>query len=331
MEDIFIPKSTPEDARVQKLHSVTYVTQDKDSLERAFLQGYGLQSTGWTQAEKKDRKALTAYFGFEGEDWEVCVFYKSGAGENVQIRAIYNPHEQTKVRHECDGLIVGGATISFPKKDLYAHEKKMKALGFDSTIGVKEMEFQSPTGEVYTSAEVIYFAPENAYLLAVKRPDIFVPVGPSDPLTEAAGAAYSARCIEDADSILEFLKSVLGYEIRRDVIFPIGDKSAMLLPKGSQERFIQAFAPGSSTGYLVLMDHLGHNKPNRTPNIGTPNLGIVMWSFQTNDIQDIFRRALDANTEIIHAPAAVNGPGLGSKKTMLMKDPGGFMFEIFET
>ena len=55
----------------------------------------------------------------------------------------------------------------------------MSDLGFKSTIGVKEMDFQSPTGEVYTSAEVVYYAPDNVYFLGIKRSDILVPVGPS--------------------------------------------------------------------------------------------------------------------------------------------------------
>jgi len=330
MEDIFVPKSSPDDAVVRQLHTVTYVTGEKDTVERAFVKGYGLESSGWCLPDQKDREALNSYFGFKGDNWEVCAFFKTGEGANVQIRVIYNPDETVKVRSEYDGLIVGGATISFPKSDLYAHEKKMQALGFKSTIGVKEMEFQSPAGEVYTSAEIIYFAPENIYFLAVKRPDTFIPVGPSDPETGVAGAAYSARCINDADSIIEFLETVLGFEIRRDVIFPIGETSAMLLPEGSQERFIQAFAPGASTGYLVLMDHFKDNKFSNAPNLGIPHRGIVMWSFQTDNIQEVYERALAADVEIIHAPARRESPYLASQKTLLMKDPGGFMFEIFQ-
>ena len=54
---------------------------------------------------------------------------------------------------------------------------------------------------------------------------------------------------------LNFFKEVLGYEIRRDVEFEIDDNSAINIPQGIKERFIQGFSPGSSTGYIVLMDH----------------------------------------------------------------------------
>lgn len=330
IEDIFVPKSNGSAALVEQLHTVTYVTSDKDTIERAFILGYGLVKSVWTRPSPEQYVAYNRYFGFENEDWEVCVFYKEGEGGNVQIRVIYTPEETPRVRHETDGLIVGGATISFPKTDLYAHEKLMLKSGFTSTIGVKEMEFQAPTGEVYTSAEIIYYAPENCYLLAVKRPDIFIPVGPSDSETGLSGAAYSARCIDDADSIIEFLKNVLGFEIRRDVVFPIGEISAMLLPQGSKERFIQAFAPGACSGYLVLMDHTKDNKFSTAPTLGTPSRGITMWSFKTKDIDDVYRRALFNNAECLTVVSEFASPGLGSQRTLLMKDPGGFYIEVFE-
>jgi len=327
MEDIFIPKSESGDALVEQLHTVTYATSDKAEVEKILTQGYGLESSGWSQPDSSD---LSAYFGFEDNDWEVCLFFLKGEGANIQIRVIYSPHKTQQVRHEYDGLIVGGATISFPKADLRVHEKIMAEIGVSSTIGVKEMDFESPSGEVYTSAEIIYYAPENVYLLAVKRPEIFVPVGPSDPISGLSGPAYSARCIADADEILEFLKSVMGFEIRRDVVFPIGEVSAMKLPFGSKERFIQAFARGSSTGYLVLMDHMADNKPSQAPSIGTPNRGIVMWSFRTKDIEEVHRRAKTSNGEVIRFTTDMESPFLGNRKTLLLKDPGGFMIEIFE-
>jgi len=330
IEDIFVPKENSTIALVEQLHTVTYITSDKVTLELALVHGYGLKSSGWKTPSKSDREACNDYFGLKGDAWEFCSFYQTGGGANIQVRAFYTPEESTLVRETYDGLIVGGATISFPKADLYAHEKTMTALGFKSTIGVKEMEFTDPSGVSYISAEIIYYAPDNAYLLAVKRPDIFIPVGPTDPDTGIGGPAYSARCIANSDGVIEFLKNVLGYEIRRDVIFPIGERSAMLLPEGSRERFIQAFAPGSSTGYLVLMDHMEDNKPSSAPTLGPPSRGITMWSFETKDIDEVSRRAKSYNVEHVEVSAEFQSPFLNSNRTLVLKDPDGFHIEIFE-
>lgn len=248
---------------------ITYVTKEPNKVERAFRQGYGLDSLGWRTPSDDEFAKLNPFLGFpEGSRWDVCGFYKKGVGQNIQVRVISCEDQIPLARPEYDGLYVGGATISFPKPDLHDHERLMADIGIKSTMGVKEMEFESPSGETYTSAEIIYFAPENVYLLAVKRPEIFAPVGPTDPDTGIGGAAYSARCVGDASAVNAFLQNVLGYEIRRDVVFTVGEQSALLLKEGVEERFVQAFAAGSSTGYLVLMDHMDDNKIGPAPTDG---------------------------------------------------------------
>lgn len=328
-EDIFVPKSRPEDALVKQLHTVTYVTANKAGVEKALIEGYGLDSSGWLTPSAADYAALNPYLGFANADtWDACAFFKKGDGANIQIRVIHVHKETPAVRPELDGLFIGGATVSFPMEDIGAHEKTMAGIGMKSTIGVKEMEFTAPTGEVYISAEIIYPAPENVYLLGVKRPDIFVPVGPLDPATGIGGAAYSARNSQKTDEIIEFLKSVLGFEIRRDVVFTVGEISALRLPEGTDERFVQAFAPGANTGYLVFMDHGELNRPSPAPTLGTPCRGIVMWSFMTDDLDEVYARAQAAGTEILSPPGEIQSPFLPGTRTLLLRDPDGFPIEV---
>lgn len=330
-EDIFVPTSRSEDAIVGQLHTVTYVTSDKISLEKAFREGYGLDSSDWFLPSDEEYASLNPYFGFSDSDtWEACAFFKKSAGANAQVRVIHVHNETPRVRPELDGFFTGGVTLSFPMENLVTHEKMMAGIGMKSTMGIKEMEFVGATGEVYVSAEVVYPAPENVYLLGVKRPDIFVPVGPIDPSTGIGGVAYSARCAAETDEIIEFLKNVLGYEIRRDVVFPIGAESALLLPEGANERFVQAFAPGSQTGYLVFLDHEEHNRISPAPTLGPPSRGIVMWSFTANNLDEVHERALAAGTEILSDPGETRSPFLPETRTLLLKDPGGFPIEICE-
>lgn len=329
--DIFVPQSSPEDAVVHQLHTVTYLTGDKQTVEKIFLDGYGLTSTGWSRPSEDDLANLNTYLGIEPDlGWEACAFFKQGEGANVQIRVIVPDRETAQVRPAYDGLYPGGATMSFPINDLYAHEKHMAAIGVESTIGVKEMEFTSPTGETYVSAEIVYKAPENVFVMGVVRPDIFIPVGPVDPATGLGGSAYSARCIVEADATLAFFRDVLGFEIRRDVEFTVGEKSALLMPEGTTERFIQAFAPGSATGYLVLMDHQESTKPSPAPGYGPPNRGIAMWSFAAADLNEVYRRALDADIDVLSSPADYGSPFVPKGKSMILQDPDGFPIEIFE-
>lgn len=326
-EDIFVPKSSPDDALVGPLHTVTYVTADKARAERIFRDGYGLDGTDWIEPAN----GLRAYFGFQPSDrWQVCAFGKKGAGANIQVRVFHVDDTRPLVRPAYQGLHHGGATLSFPMNDLRAHEQVMAGIGVESTIGVKEMEFASPTGETYISAEIVYKAPDNVFVMGVTRPDIFVPTGPIDPETGLGGPSYSARCIRAADETIGFFRDVLGYEIRRDVILEVGERSALNMPQGTRERFVQGFAPGAQTGYVVLMDHGEATKPSAAPGFGPPNRGIGVWSFGARDVDEVHRRATAFGVEILSGPVSIQSPFLPNTKTLYVKDPDGFPIEIFE-
>ena len=331
-EDIFVPKSTADDALVSPLHTTTYVTGDRSRLDTILREGYGLTASDWFQPTADEFAALNPYLGFDDNHrWEACRYFKSGEGSNGRIRVIHVHQETPAVRPSYEGLYTGGATISFPIADLRAHETHMRTLGVESTIGVKDMEFASPTGETYVSSEIVYKAPDNAFLLGVTRPDIFIPVGPMDAATGLGGPAYSARCVAKADATSKFLVDVLGYEIRRDVAFEVDDNSAINLPEGVTERFIQAFAPGSSSGYLVLMDHGKDTRYSPAPGFGPPNRGIGIWSFHTAQLDDVHERAVQAGVTIHTAPAEVASPFLDAGRVMMMEDPDGFCIEVFES
>jgi len=331
MEDIFVPKTDASSALVGALHTVTIITSDREKMEKIFCEGYGLSASGWEIPGEAERRTLNTYFGFDPDDvWQACRFRKEGACSNVEVRVFELERETPAIRPAHEGLYKGGATLSFPISDLYAHEKWMAALGVETTIGVKEMEFTSPTGETYISAEIVYKAPDGAFVMGVKRPDIFVPVGPIDSETGMGGPAYSARCISETPKTLSFFEAVLGYEIRRDVEFTVGERSAINMPEGTVERFIQGFAPGASTGYIVLMDHGEATKVGPADGFGVPHRGIVMWTFETKNLDEVHRRAKTFGAEILSGPTSLNSIITGEGKGLMIKDPDGFAIEIIE-
>lgn len=328
-EDIFVPKSKPSDALVGPLHTVTYVTSAEAAVHRIFTEGYDLDAAGQLTPTGAELQSLNAYLGFEADHtWSVNAYAKTGEGRNVQIRVFSIGQETPLVRPAYQGLYKGGATMSFPIADLRKHEKRMAALGVDSTMGVKELEFTSPEGETYVSAEIVYKAPDNVFVMGVTRPDIFVPVGPMDPATGMGGPAYSARCVSKADDTLAFFQNVLGYEVRRDMALAVEGPSAINLPEGTSERFMQAFAPGAATGYAIFMDH-GEATKEAVSNFGPPNRGIVMWSFPTASLDEVHSRATSAGITVLQEPAERESPHLPVGRTLLMLDPDGFPIEVF--
>lgn len=330
MQDIFVPTSRPEDGLVGPLHTVTYVTAAPDEVGRAFVEGFELgESDALTNEHTDDQGARTRLSLAEIPNWRVRAYTASGEAANIQVRVVGVGEDQPVVRSEYMGLHLGGATVGFPITDLPTHAERMENLGFQSTVGVKELEFTSPEGQTYISAEVLYLAPENVFLLGVMRPDIFVPVGPMAAGRGIGGPAYSARCVSDADAAGAFLDEVLGFEKRRDMELPIGENSALLLPAGMDERFIQAFAPGSSSGYLVMMDHRDANLPEAAAS-RSPHRGIVMWSFETTDLDAVYQKAQAFGARILQEPSEGPSPFIPARRVMQVEDPCGFPYEIFE-
>ncbi|MFK7954668.1 MAG: VOC family protein [Lysobacterales bacterium] len=327
MEDIFVPKSRPAEALVGPLHTVTYVTAEMDRVDELLAQGYGLTICDDAAPSLGD---AADYLGVDPAVLlQIRGYGKAGDGANVQLRVINVTPERPQVRTSHSGHDLGGVTVSFPMNDLYAHEEVMKRIGVESTIGVKEMTFTSPDGQSYVSAEILYKAPENILLLGVKRPDMFIPVGPIDQGTGLGGAAYSARNVADADRMAEMLETVMGYEIRRDATFDIGERSGLLLPEGAKERFVQAFAPGANTGYLVFMDHFDLNRPTAAAQTASSR-GVVMWTFTTTNIEEVHRRATAFGLTIVRPPGPSVSPCIKADQSMLVEDSEGFQLEFVQ-
>ncbi len=330
-EDIFVATTRPEDAVVGPLHTVTMVTREKDPISRIFEQGMELESTAWQAPSGEDLDRLNRYFGLPpASEWEACAFYRDGDAGNVQIRVMVFRDETPIVRPAIDGRYVGGLSIGFPMSDMTGRETRMAELGVTSSIGVKELEFASPTGEVYVSGEIHFLAPENVFLLGVQRPAVFVPVGPMDAERGIGAAAYSARCVSNTDEVIRFFEDALGFETRRDITMAVGERSGLRLEEGLAERFVQMFSPGSSTGYLVFLDHESATKPSPAASLGPPSRGVVMWSFPTAQLDAVYDKLQQSNLEIVHPPGKLRSPFLPNTRSMLVKDPGGFPIELFE-
>lgn len=330
-QDMFVPKSAPEDARVGPLHTVTYVTADREKVERLLTEGMGLTATDWFVPDAQTRAALAGYLGIPGDvDWQACAFNRTDAGRNVQVRVIHVPADMPQVRPTVDGRWLGGLSIGFPMADIEAREAVMAGIGVKSSVGLKEMAFPNPMGGEYISGEIHFMCPENIFMLGVRRPSVFVPVGPMDSSSGKGAAAYSARCVTETDRLMGFFRDVLGYEIRRDTVLTVSGRSGLRLNEGQSERFIQAFAPGAATGYLVFLDHADATMHSPAPGYGPPGRGVAMWSFRSARLDVVYAAAVEHGVQVIHPPGAVHSPFLRNSRALLMRDPGGFLIEVFE-
>ncbi len=323
-QDVFAPESSPADARVGPLHTVTFVTAYPESAERFFAAGLGLEASEVVTLNDGQSSYLGVPAGTKAQRFSL-----PSAGRNSQVRVLHVNHDVPQIRAGIDGRYVGGLSIGFPMANLAARESIVNDAGFESVVGVKQIEFTSPDGVTYVSEEIHFIAPENVYVLGVKRPDGFRTVGPLDEAAGIGAPAYSAQCLADADAAIPFYRDVLGYEIRRDVDLTVAEPSGLNLNAGMRERFIQAFAPGATTGYLVFLDHYEANLAPPVSYVGPPARGVAMWSFPGSDIDDLCRRARDFGASILHEPGEHSSPFI-DRRSVMIEAPGGYPVEVFE-
>ncbi|MFK7889108.1 MAG: VOC family protein [Gammaproteobacteria bacterium] len=100
--------------------------------------------------------------------------------------------------------------------------------------------------------------------------------------------------------------------------------------EGTSERFIQLFAPGANTGYLVLLDHGDAAITSPAPTYGPPSRGVVMWSFPTTDLNEVLARTQKHGARLLQEPARRESPFLPDARTAIVEDPNGFPLEFFE-
>ncbi len=324
MQDVFKPQSTAADALVSPLKLITYVTETGERTREILEQGFGLSAAPWQSFKNSDALPGMRDTG----TWRACLLRREDEGANAEIRLVESADGAKPVRPEYGGRHIGGLSIGFPMQDIEARETHLNELGIISTVGRKDLEFQSPTGDTYVSSEILFKGPDQVLLLGVRRPNGFAPVGPLGPDSPIGAPAYSARCVRYSDQTIQFFTKVLGFELRRDITMQIGEKSGLLMKAGTDERFIQLFAPGASTGYLVLLDHGDYALDSPAPTAGPPASGMVMWSFETREIDTVAARANQAGHQVqwLQEPT----PGTHAAKTLVIQDPDGFPVEVFQ-
>ncbi len=193
----------------------------------------------------------------------------------------------------------------------------VKAAGFTSVVGVTSMALPRADGSSYTVEEIHYKAPDGVLVLGIDR-GAMTPVGPIDAATGIGGPADASLVVGDLPRTEAFMKAVLRYEKRRDAIFASsGPKGGLGLAEGQRFAFQQWFAPGSTTGYVILMKML--DRPVEPPQpVGFVRRGIAMLTFDAVDLVDVADRAESVGVRIV----AKDG---GS---VIMAMPDGFLVEF---
>ena len=327
-------KARPSDREVfcQSLIAVTLARDDLLATRR-FYQGALGMIADCAMLDGPSAQALREHWQFAGEGpVELMSFTRPGLADAVRIRVVHADATAPLARPNMDCRYDGALGVGFPVRGLAQRHQMVEAMGFDSRAGVTYMPFPRPDGSMYDIGESHWIAPDEVMVLGVDRADM-QPVGPIDPALDIGGPSYSSMLVSDSAKAAEFFDGVLGLELRREFTFESdGPSGGMRLPVGTHVKFQQWFSPGSSTGYLVVMQ-LQQNALRAPSPIGLQSRGIGLWSFATQKLDEIAERASRADTSvtrIVSEPKAIHIPNEGPYRAMVLTTPDGFPVELLQ-
>lgn len=316
------PTSDPSTALVSPLRAVTLVTADGRATDRFFGEAVAM-----TAGADRLSPASAKQLGLGNQARPVRLYRRGTVADAALVRAVVVPGARpARSRH--DALAAGGLALGLPIAGggQATREKLVEAAGFRSAVGPTAMTLPRGDGGEYTVSEIHYQAPDGVLVLGIDRGDMR-PVGPVDAATGVGGPAYSSIVATDADATAKLLRDVLGLEARRDFVFTSsGPKGGLGLPAQTRVRFQQWFAPGSRTGYVIVMDLLNTGMP-APPG---PTAGLKMWSFETRDLAEVERRARAAGISTTSPSKVIDSPGLGRVRSLVLNTPDGFAVEVYQ-
>ncbi len=320
-------------AVVGPLATATLVTDDAELARRFFADGMQMQLDGARSLDSAELALRNRLLGLAtGTQWRRMRFDRPALPGTVAVEVLVLSSQDVggEVRPSMDARLQGGLSLGFPVLDAGARAVMLERSGFGSTAGVVPLMLPRESGQSYSVDEIHFKGPENLYALGVRRPDDMRPVGPLDAALGIGGPAYSGMVVSNADLEVEFYRTLLGWQVRRDLTLTSGGTTGGLgLPDGTRYRFLQLFAPGARTGYLVMLDMLDSSRANALPP-RPPQQGLVMWSFGTRQFDRVVATAIRERVTIIGGPLQLPARDGRSGRSLSVLSPSGLLLEIFE-
>lgn len=263
------------------------------------------------------------------DDLDILLLTRPGLSDAIALRIVRVAADRPPSRPGLDCRFDGPLGLGVPVSGLAQRHAIVEAYGFKANAGITTMTFPRPDGTTYDIGETQWIAPDDLMVPGIDRAHL-QPVGSIDAAFGIGGPSYSSALVSDADRHGEFLDGVLGYELRREFTFESeGPQGGMKLAKGIRVRFQQWFAPGSRTGYLVIMQLMSGSL--RAPNgLGLKNRGIGLWSFPTFKFDEVQDRIARLAVPVLSTPAELEVPGVGRQRSMVIATPDGFPIEIVQ-
>lgn len=262
-------------------------------------------------------------------EWTETVFRRPQLPDVPLLRVLASEEAAAPVRTDMNARLEGGLSVGFAMRDLDAVVARGAELGFDTTAGVGGLDMKRVDGSTYQALECHFRAPDKVYALGVSRPPDMSPVGPIESDRSVGGPSYTGQVMNRREQTMRFYTDVLGYEVRRsmEVSGPMAEHG-LGLPPGTTMQFLQVFAPGSTSGYFIVLDFGDRGLPNDA--VAPPHTGVVMWTFPVSSVAEVAAAAADVGCSIVAGPLSTENPYFGRHRAISVRTANGFLVECIE-
>lgn len=327
--DPLVPTSRVEDARVGPLAMVTIISDNPVATKR-FYQGAMDMAAKDYELRGQSALAMANQLGLTPRSRLLfSMFTRPGLPQATKVRVVYVDSGTDQARPNHNSEYLGPLSLGFPVRAIEARAAMLSAFGNPATAGVTTLNLSRSDGSPYAVKEAHFKGPDGVLSLAIDRGDMQA-VGAIDPAFDIGGPAYSGMIVSDTKAMDGFLADVMGFEKRRDVeLASSGPNGGLGLPSGTRFQFQQWFAPGSATGYFVVMRYLNAGKIRPITLVGRSR-GIIRYSFHTNRLNEVVSSARRANYAMAFTSRKAYPEDIKARSAVVLKGPDGIEFEFLQ-
>lgn len=328
--DPLAPTGNAEDAFAGPIACVTIITKCESEAKRFYTNVMEMEigeHLPTPSARHADQRAL---WGLPNDfEWAEIVFYRSMLPDTTLLRMLSSEQAGPPVRSGYNVLSEGGLSVGFAMHDMAVVVEHGKTIGYETTAGITTLDMKRTDGSPYQALECHFKAPDDIYALGVGRPRDLAPVGPIEDGKTVGGPSYAGQIMNHCEDTLRFYTEVLGYEIRnRTSLPPSGPEGGLIKPPGTESDFLQVFAPGSTTGYFIVLDYgdkgLGNDR------VAPPHSGVVMWTIPVMSIAEVMKKAPSTGCSVLAGPIETENPYFGAHRAVTIRTANGFLVECIE-
>ncbi len=329
--DTLASTSSMADALTYQLHTATLSTTSLDSITAFYVDGMGMTINGPIPSTDREKVLQRKLWNIpEKIDWEMYHLSRPSVPGLINVRVLVLDTETPFIHKSHNSRELGPFSLGFPNLNQKKLDTDLRTKGWTSMESLQEGEIPRSDGTTYRYWETIYKAPDFLHAVGIERGDGVPQLAPVDSLTQLGGPGYSAQVITNSDHGLAFYTDVLGLELRADRHWKSSENGALGIEAGVPFRFSIVYAKGSSQNHLLFLDYEDGKSidPGVPPRI--PNRGMGMWTFETNNMNQVKENATTFGSEIIYETETYKSPIYGEAKVMTLLAPNGFLIEVFQ-